>query len=217
MRWKHDKARYFGVKGQDHKLTYLTYWNTAKRRQFLGIFATKELNSLAEIFRASGISGFCRQGFLESPNGNDFRSVSMHDNKPSQEEFLKIGETIVSTKNSKESCAPKNCFTRGAGIASNVTKTLLEMSQINLSAFQHRPEILNIDIRGLKVMCLRFDCYGCLGIFFLDLSWSYLNVSTLIIMPATEWLKPRFVVLQVINSFYRSQNLRKSRNLYRGW
>lgn len=55
MRWKHDKARYFGVKGQDHKLTYLTYWNTAKGRQFLGIFAAKELNSLAEILRASGV------------------------------------------------------------------------------------------------------------------------------------------------------------------
>ena len=79
-------------------------------------------------------------GFLERPNGNYVRSLSMHDNKPSQEEFLIIAETIVSTKNSKESCAPKNC--------SNVTKTLLEMSQINLSAFQHKPEILNIDIRG---------------------------------------------------------------------
>lgn len=150
MRWKHDKARYFGVKGQDYKLTYLTYWNTAKGRQFLGIFATKELNSLAEILRASGICGFCRQGFLERLNGNYVPSLSMHDNKPSQEEFLIIAETIVSTKNSKESCAPKNCFTRGVVIASNVTKTLLEMSQINLSAFQHKPEILNIDIRGWK-------------------------------------------------------------------
>ena len=147
MRWKHDKARYFGVKGQDHKLTY---WNTAKGRQFLGIFATKELNSLAEILRASGICGFCRQGFLERPNGNYVRSLSMHDNKPSQEEFLIIAETIVSTKNSKESCAPKNFFAREVVIASNVTKTLLEMSQINLSAFQHKPEILNIDIRGWK-------------------------------------------------------------------
>ena len=72
----------------------------------------------------------------------------MHDNKPSQQEFLIIAETIVSTKNSKESCAQKNCFTREVVIASNVTKTLLEMSQINLSAFQHKPEILNIDIRG---------------------------------------------------------------------
>ena len=45
----------------------------------------------------------------------------MHDNKPSQEEFLIIAETIVSTKNSKELCAPKNCFTRGVVIASNLT------------------------------------------------------------------------------------------------
>lgn len=216
MRWKHDKARYFGVKGQDHKLTYLTYWNTAKGRQFLGIFATKELNSLAEILRASGICGFCRQGFLERLNGNYVRSLSMYDNKPSQEEFLIIAETIVSTKNSKESCAPKNFFTREVVIASNVTKTLLEMSQINLSAFQHKPDTKH-RYQRLKVMCLRFDCYRCLGIFFLDLSWSYLNVSTLIIMPATQWLNPLFAVLQVINSFCRSQNLRKSSNLYRGW